>query len=390
MLNTLNSSSGRPLALVFLIASLYCSHLLSQTSSNTQEIKHPKLLDTIWSASELYQDDDDEGIESFSLVGRYHGQQWSVDAEQGSASGWDNRRFIFGFQARISPDFLIEAQMHINDDFDPVYRGLYSSFIKWNPPDKNYSLSVGRLDYLFTGLERSTSSKRLYTFERSLLVNQLMPGEVVGLYGRGKHADLSFQAGLFSGNIEQEFSNFDAGIASVIGIGHNSPMFYDKGTIHLDYLYNDGNTDNNAFKPYSNTVSLWHQGHKGPFYMGVDLTAAIGIGELSNVYGLTLQPNYDFARNLIINGDKLQLNLRYQLALSDHDNGLTLQKRYEQEVTSGSGDQYQAFYAGLNHYIYGYKLKLMAGAEYAKMKDSADDGGGYRGWTYLAGVRFYF
>jgi len=69
---------------------------------------------------------------------------------------------------------------------------------------------------------------------------------------------------------------------------------------------------------------------------------------------------------------------------------LNLQKRYEQEVTSGSGDQYQAFYAGLNYYIYGYKLKLMAGAEYARMKDSADDGGDYKGWSYLAGVRFYF
>jgi len=378
------------LALVFLVAGFYSGHLWADASTGSRETKHPSLFDAAWSASELYQDDDDQGIESFSLVGRYHGQQWSVDADQGSADGWDNRRFIFGFQTRISPDFLIEAQMHINDEFAPVYDGLYTAFIKWAPPDKEYSLNLGRLDYLFTGLERSTSSKRLYTIERGLLVNQLMPGEVVGLYGRGKHAGLSFQAGLFSGNIEDEFSGFDAGIASVVGIGHDSPLFYDKGTLHLDYLYNDGNTDNNAFKPYKNTVSLWHQGHKGPFFMGVDLTAASGIGELSNVYGLTLQPNYDFARNLIIDGDKLQLNLRYELAFSDDDNGLNLQKRYEQEVTSGSGDEYQAFYAGLNYYIYGYKLKLMAGAEYARMKDSADDGGDYKGWTYSAGVRFYF
>jgi hypothetical protein len=32
----------------------------------------------------------------------------------------------------------------------------------------------------------------------------------------------------------------------------------------------------------------------------------------------------------------------------------------------------------------------MAGAEYSRMKDSADDGGEFKGWTYLAGVRFYF
>ena len=378
------------MALVFLVAGLYSGHLWADASTGSQETKHPSLFSAVWSNSELYQDDDDQGIESFSLVGRYHGQQWSVNASEGNASGWENRRMIFGFQARIAHQFLLETQMHINDEFDPVYDGLYSSFIKWSPPDKNYSLSLGRLDYLFTGLERSTSSKKLYTIERGLLVNQLMPGEVVGLYGRGKHGDLSFQAGLFSGNIEKEFSNFDAGIASVVGLGHSLPLFYDKGTLHLDYLYNDGNTDNNAFEPYKNTVSLWHQGYMGPFFMGVDLTAASGIGERSNVYGLTLQPNYDFARNLIIDGDKLQLNLRYQLALSDHDNGLNLQRRYEREVTSGSGDEYHAYYAGLNYYIYGYRLKLMAGAEYAKMKDSADDGGDYKGWTYSAGVRLFF
>jgi len=379
------------LALIFMVAtSLYSGHLWADASTGSQEAKLPSLFNAIWSNSELYQDDDDKGIESFVLVGRYHGQQWSVNSSEGNASGWDNRRIIFGFQARISLDFLIETQMHINDEFNPVYKGLYSSFIKWSPADKDYSLSLGRLDYLFTGLERSTSSKKLYTIERGLLVNQLMPGEVVGLYGRGKYADLSFQAGLFSGNIEKEYSNFDAGIASAVGVDRGLPMFYDKGTLHLDYLYNDGNADNNAFKPYKNTISLWHQGQKGPFFMGVDLTAATGLGDLSNVYGLTLQPNYDFARNLIIGGDKLQFNLRYELALSDHDNGLNLQKRYEQEVTSGSGDEYHAYYAGLNYYIYGSRLKLMAGAEYARLKDSADDGGDYKGWTYSAGVRLFF
>ncbi len=48
-----------------------------------------------------------------------------------------------------------------------------------------FSISVGRLDYLFTGYERSESSKKINTIERGLLVNQIMPAEVVGAHLTG-------------------------------------------------------------------------------------------------------------------------------------------------------------------------------------------------------------
>ncbi len=90
------------------------------------------------------------------------------------------------------------------------------------------------------------------------------------------------------------------------------------------------------------------------------------------------------------NSDPLQLALRYQYASSNEDNGLHLQRRYEEKVTEGEGDNYQAFYAGLNYFLYGHKLKLMLGGEYAHMDDAADDGGEYRGWTWFGAVRLYF
>jgi len=65
-------------------------------------------------------------------------------------------------------------------------------------------------------------------------------------------------------------------------------------------------------------------------------------------------------------------------------------RRYESEVANGEGDRYQSFYAGLNYLLYGHRLKFMAGAEFAEMDDSANNGGNYSGWTYLAGLRFYF
>ena len=160
---------------------------------------------------------------------------------------------------------------------------------------------------------------------------------------------------------------------------------------HLDYLYNDGNPSNNAFKPYDHSLSLWHQGFFGPFGLGVDLTAAHGIEGNESVLGLTVLATCAFGKDLIRHGDALEAVLRYQYAVSDGENGLQLQSRYEQKVVPGGlGDAYQAIYAGINYLIYGNRLKLMTGAEYSVMKDSTPGQDSFDGWTYLAGVRLFF
>ena len=49
----------------------------------------------------------------------------------------------------------------------------------------------------------------------------------------------------------------------------------------------------------------------------------------------------------------------------------------------------QAAYLGFQYFIYGDKLKLLGGAEYASV-DGGGDGGDYDGWTVLTGIRFSF
>ena len=48
-----------------------------------------------------------------------------------------------------------------------------------------------------------------------------------------------------------------------------------------------------------------------------------------------------------------------------------------------------AAYFGVNYYIYGHKLKLMAGTEYHHM-DGGGDGGDFDGWTSTVGLRMSF
>jgi len=358
----------------------------------------PSVFESIWNLPKLYENKNNPYMQSFSLVGRYHGQYWAADSEGNSDDDWENRRIYVGFNTRLFKQFTLEIQISINDDFDPVYKALYDAFIKWETEGDNFAVSVGRLDYVYTGMERSTSSKKIKTMERALIVNQVMPGEVIGGYANGKIGGLRYQTGLFSGSIEDEFTSFEGGFAALLGISYEVPLFYDKGSLHLDYLYNDGDEENNALKPYENIISLWHEGHKGPLAVGIDLTAADGVDEQSDVFGLTLLPSYDLIQNLVLDGDKLQLALRYHYASSSDKYGLKFNKRYEQPVTSGKGDSYNSAYLGLNYYIYQQKLKLMAGIEYFDMSGVTDENEedsiaadrNVDGWSFISGLRFYF
>lgn len=363
---------------------------------NRSEEQSPEVFVSIWKPPKLYADQDNPYIQSFSLVGRYHGQYWSVDSEDNRDDGWENRRMYLGFNAKLFQQFTLEVQISINDDFDPLYKSLYDAFIKWENSADNFEINVGRLDYVYTGMERSTSSKKIKTMERALLVNQIMPGEVVGIYAKGTSGSLSYQTGLFSGSIEDEFTSFKGGFAALLGFGYAMPLFYDKGTLHLDYLYNNCNEDNNAFKPYEHIVSLWHQGQRGPLGIDVDFTMANSVDDSSDVFGLTLLPYYDLAHSMLLSGDKLQLALRYHYSSSSDEHGLNFNKRYEQKVAHGKGDAYNSYYLGLNYFIYQQKLKLMAGVEYFHMAGVADDDSNTMdtnkkvdGWSFIFGVRLY-
>jgi phosphate-selective porin OprO/OprP len=367
--------------------------------SGADPSRSPTAFDTLWDKSTLYHSDTNPYVKDFSLVGRYHGQYWNVESGGTRNEGWENRRMVFGFNSSLFDSFALEVQMKISEDFDPFYDELYVAFLEWTNRNQSFTTSAGRLDYVYTGLERSTSSKVISTLERSLVVNQVMPGEVVGLYTSGIGTTAGYQIGVFSGSIEQELTHFDGGVALLAGFNYPLALGFESGTIHLDYLYNDGDPDNNAFEPYQDILSLWHQGTTGRLSMGMDLTWAYGIGSRSDLYGVTLLPTYDLGENLLIGSDKLQLALRYHHASSESPGGLEFNRRYEQEVVSGTGDRYNAWYIGLNYLVNDHKLKLMTGIEYFDMSGVMDNttvengessDNHVDGWTFLTGLRLYF
>jgi phosphate-selective porin OprO and OprP len=361
----------------------------STTVSSTQTAETGPW-ERVWDVFKLYENEENSVVQKVALIGRYQGQYWVVDASQGNANDWENRRMYVGAEAFFFRQFRLHAQVKFNEDFDPVYGGLYQAYVAWEPNDA-ISLMVGRLDFLFAGLERSVSSTKIVTFERGLLSNQLLPSEIIAAVATAEAGKFSYRGGVYSGTVGKGFSDFDAGFGAVAGVGYELPLFFETGSIHLDYVFGDGHEDNDALSPYDHTLSLWHQGQAGPFGLGLELTGAHGLEGRPAVFGVTILPTYVFARDLLRDGDALQAVLRWQFAVSDGDNGLELQKRYEQEIVpNGFGNRYQAIYGGINYLIFGDRCKLMTGVEYSDMKDSAGDGGAFDGWTFLTGVRVSF
>lgn len=112
-----------------------------------------------------------------------------------------------------------------------------------------------------------------------------------------------------------------------------------------------------------------------PPLQALDLGVAYGYV----IFGGMVMPTY----NLI--GDEVQLVFRYTY-MSGDDNAIRF-ARYENQVVSGRGDEYNEFYAGINWYLYGHKLKFQTGVQYAMMDDSKGDGGEYDGWQVVTGLR---
>jgi phosphate-selective porin OprO/OprP len=84
--------------------------------------------------------------------------------------------------------------------------------------------------------------------------------------------------------------------------------------------------------------------------------------------------------------DKLQTVARYTLIDSHDPNGIRL-ATYENRIVSGRGDRYNELYLGANYFLYGHKLKIQSGIQWADMNDVANDGGAYSGASWTTGLR---
>ena len=363
--------------------------------------------DDLWNAAILYKNETNPILQEFALQGLFQVQYATGSSNQGNfTSGdlqslgtdtWGNldvRRWYMGVKSTLFHHLKLQGQAVINPDWGPVYCGLFDAYASWGIDDQ-VQLYAGKYMVSFTK-EYQISSREIVTLERSMLANQLSPGQLTGAWVNGKNVAgfWSYELGIYGADIQEDFSEFQGGVIVLGKIGYDlaSVTGLKKAAAGLHWMHSTDPGDAGA-KPYDNSFALYGEMKQGRWAATTDLIYATGKNDLTgavvpNAWGINIIPTYDIT-------EKLQLSARYQFASSDQNNGLSLQSRYERTAPdlagmNYKGNQYQAAYLGLNYYLCCQKLKLMTGVEYAHMQDDAYDGGEYDGWTWTSGLRMYF
>ena len=389
-----------PVAAAFAVAvSAQAGETAPEIETVTSTDSDLSLYDRIWALPVLYKNDNNPVLQEFALQGRMHIQYATGDSDQGEFSTGDTpdarnwgdfevRRWRLGFKSKWFNVFKLEGQININPEVNPFYGNLYDLYLQYSPMDQ-FSLGVGKTKVKFTK-EQEISSKEILTIERSLLSNQLFPGELTGAWVGGKDVfgKWFYEFGVYADDIQREFSEFRDGavILGKLGYDFSEATGLESAALSLHYMNNTEPSSQYGSRPYEHNFSLTSDFSQGRWGFTSDFTYATGDGAVPDVWGVSLIPSvYLF--------DGLQLVARYQFASADGNDGLRVQSRYERLAPTltdgGRGDEYQAGYVGLNYYLYGHKLKLMTGVEYASMNGEAD-GGDYDGWTWFTGVRMFF
>lgn len=349
--------------------------------------------DEVWKLATLYKNESNPIFQEFKLRGRYHGQNHWTDADAGDDEGWEDRRSRFGFDAKLFEKKL-EARFDFqsNDEFEDVYDGLVDAYLRYKP-DKNTSITVGRTKPLIGYYDFLQSTNSQPTFERSQIFNQLNVDRASGITAEGKVDRFTWQAGLYSNSLDtdrndldQAFGTFNAGWSATLGAGYDAKecLSIERADFRIDWLHSEHDADDNVLARYDDIVSFTFWAENNDWGLVTEAYGAFGgEGTDGDVFGFFIQPTYD-----VIPG-RLQLVSRYSFAAGDGADSVRAQNRYEVPVGAGRGDQYHAIYGGVQYFIHGDKLKLLAGAEYATL-DGGGNGGDYDGTTYLAGARFSF
>lgn len=343
----------------------------------------PSLYDRIWKHADWHQNADHPVLQRLQFTGRFQLDYALVDANQGDHDEWNIRRFRAGLKAGLFHHFTLHAEADLNpQEAEPVYERMTDLYLAWSR-SRSFKVTVGKQGANFT-LDGMTSSKELLTIDRGNLANNLwfpqeyMPGVTVsGEPGRWRYA-----TGVFSsGSANREFGEFDGGafVLGTLGYDFGPDLGVKQAVLAANLVRNEPDTRNTFTRALEHVASIHFSLDTGRWGVRTDLAAANGYLGQSDLWGFMLMPFYNVT-------DNFQAVIRYSRVESDRRNGVRL-ARYENEIVTGRGDEYDEVYAGLNYYFYKHKLKLQTGVQYAEMRDTANDGGAYQGWAWTTGLR---
>jgi phosphate-selective porin OprO/OprP len=277
----------------------------------------------------------------------------------------------------------VHAELEVNpQERNPFYMRFTDAYVAWQKHPASV-ITVGKQSVPFTQ-EGATSSKELITIDRSNLVNNIwftqeyMPGASVS----GRIAPWSYRAGVYSsGAANREFGRFNGGVFTlgVVGYDFAKRLGVREAVLTANYVYQHPDANNTFTKRFEHIGSLHFRLEQPKWGVRSDVSRTAGYLGQHDLWAAMVMPYFNATA-------KLQFVTRYTWIRSDGVNGIAL-NTYESRVVRGLGDRYDEGYLGVNYYVYGHRLKLQSGVQFAGMRDRAGDGGAYSGTSWTTGLR---
>ncbi len=249
--------------------------------------------------------------------------------------------------------------------------------------------------------EYRTSSAKILTLERSMLVNQLKAEKLYGISvaNADKKSDWGWNAGLwFNGQRDNTWleASFNSDDNVTLGMSV-SRVIGKSGRVQLDYMHSfhqEGDIHNGseyAGPGAQDVLALSWEAKQEKLSFLAEALAGFnvydGAAGAQNVFGLVLMPSYRFTPHW-------EGVVRYQLASGS--NAVKSDSRYytTNSTYSGTSDLLQGIYMGANYYVSPsnpHMLKLMLGAEYLNSEGTDAKGNkGFTGWQFSSAIRWDF
>lgn len=330
----------------------------------------------------LHRDPDATFLNELWVLGRYHGQYHWSDGSDGDDEGWDNRRFRLGTQMRLFGNLTLHAQSVAApdpDDFDPEYNGFTELWAGWRF-DEAFMLTVGQQKHRFTH-DRNVSSRYINTLERAQLTNMFRADYTPAVTASGRIGSWSYYGGVFTNktgpDMVASFSDFDSGHSLLGSLTRDlgDGLGTDSAFLNVSAVHSDATRQATNLNWFDTGLASALILTDGSWSLVSEVTAGLG-NRNGDAIGLNVQPGWFLT-------DTWQIVGRYQHAWSDGDDGLRAQGRYETLAGMTTGDEYQAGYLGLNHYLAGYRVRALYGVEYASLDDRDC-------WTFSVMFRVFF
>jgi phosphate-selective porin OprO/OprP len=354
----------------------------AQTPSAARQ--EPSTYDRIWQRfTQLYRNDSNPVVQQVLFSGRFQHEFAAIDADQGDLEEWNVRRMRLGPRVTLFRTFVLHTEVEVNpQEHDPFYVRLTDAYLQWNK-SSGLVMTFGKQGVPFT-IDGATSSKELLTIDRSNLANNIwFPQEYMpGVSVSGRIAPWVYRGGVYSsGAMNREFGEFtgDYFTLALLGYDFAKPLGVKEATLTGNYLYQHPDEDNTFTRELEHIVSVHFKLEADRWGVRTDLSDALGYLEQSDMWAVMAMPFVNIT-------SKLQAVGRYTFIDSEEPNGIRF-GTYESRVVSGRGDEYNEVYLGANYFLYGHRLKLQTGVQWADMDDRANDGGEYSGVAWTTGLR---